>query len=376
MLSLLRTHSQIAPSLRCGCRASNGQSNPSATCSAVELDPHSPRAWSALAIAYSLALTQADDSDVQNLVRHCEAAATKALELAAVDETSPIARTERNVALLRWPPVLNARVALANCRGPFRRWGAMERDLRAVMRYSEDHPMPTAGLASLMMQVGRMRDAVTYWEQAQRLDPHIPVIPAELARAFWSLGRVADAEQAISDASETVPSHPLFFHAAFDIQYFDGRLSGAARALDGMAALGPAAPLPPEIGNALIGIAGLPEATRTQYAEEQLLAASAQGVLPARVVARYLAAFGAIDSAFEHLECHYFGGRLPSGRELPAPPPFARRRTDELFLPTARKLRADPRFAALTERLGLDTYWRDSGTRPQLGANMPVRMKI
>jgi hypothetical protein len=44
--------------------------------------------------------------------------------------------------------------------------------------------------------------------------------------------------------------------------------------------------------------------------------------------------------------------------------PLDQRRTNFLFEPPAAPMRADRRFAALTEELGLERFWRESRRPP------------
>lgn len=76
-----------------------------------------------------------------------------------------------------------------------------------------------------------------------------------------------------------------------------------------------------------------------------------------------LGLFGQVDLMFAGLERFYFGtgAGLPP---IPPPGPYDRRTTAALFAPPVMPYRADRRHAALLERVGLERYWRESGTRP------------
>ncbi len=49
---------------------------------------------------------------------------------------------------------------------------------------------------------------------------------------------------------------------------------------------------------------------------------------------------------------------------MPPPAPYERRYTSFLFMPNMALLWGNPRFTALLERIGLERYWRESGTVP------------
>lgn len=313
---------------------------------AVEVDPQSARAWGGLALAYSLAMIDADDTHLQGLAMRCRAAATRALELE--------------------PGNVDAQVALVNYPGPFGRWAAMQREIETVLKKVGAHPLPIAGLAAVMIQTGRWSDALSQWDRLIASDPLIPVAYAERARTLWSLGRLLEAEQALTEASKTLPPHPGVLHAQFDLQLFSGRPEEARRALDAMIGIGGATPLQGEIGKRLVEAAGAGQQAMPPEVAGMLIAECRPDGIRANIAARYLAAFGEIDSAFQLLSSFYFGGVLPSGVRLPPPPQYARRKTDDLFMPTMAGLRARPEFARMTGRLGLDAYWQQTGTQPQL----------
>ena len=78
---------------------------------------------------------------------------------------------------------------------------------------------------------------------------------------------------------------------------------------------------------------------------------------------------GRIDEAFTILAAYFFSRGFvipdaPASTGLPTTPTLASRETLFLFLPTARALRADPRFDRLVEDIGLTRYWREVGVQP------------
>jgi hypothetical protein len=79
-------------------------------------------------------------------------------------------------------------------------------------------------------------------------------------------------------------------------------------------------------------------------------------------------ALGRVDEAFAVAQAYYFGrGFVVPERQSPtavfyAPP--NERQTRMLFDPVSRAMRADSRFPGLVDELGLERYWRDSGSLP------------
>jgi hypothetical protein len=73
--------------------------------------------------------------------------------------------------------------------------------------------------------------------------------------------------------------------------------------------------------------------------------------------------FGAVSLALDALEAAYLGGEV-DGRRIPPPDASDQRPTALLFSPTVLHFRDNPRYASLLERIGLDDYWRKSGSRP------------
>jgi hypothetical protein len=73
--------------------------------------------------------------------------------------------------------------------------------------------------------------------------------------------------------------------------------------------------------------------------------------------------FGAVDLAFDALEVTYFGGVL-DGRRIPPPDANARRSTAPLWGAAILEHRDDTRFASILKRVGLEDYWRKSGSQP------------
>ena len=83
----------------------------------------------------------------------------------------------------------------------------------------------------------------------------------------------------------------------------------------------------------------------------------------------FAGATGRLDDAYRVLDAYYFdrGFTIADQRWSTEQGIYGNRRerdTHFLFHPSLAGVRRDPRFPALTKAIGLDDYWRASGTRP------------
>ena len=77
----------------------------------------------------------------------------------------------------------------------------------------------------------------------------------------------------------------------------------------------------------------------------------------------YALELGAIDLAFKALEATYFGG-VVAGQSVAPPKANDQRQTARLFSPIVLSVRNDPRYLSILRRVGLEDYWRKSGSQP------------
>lgn len=162
---------------------------------------------------------------------------------------------------------------------------------------------------------------------------------------------------------ERWPAHPLVWSARYAHLIYSGRPGAAAAFVQDPDAL-PSGFGPQQIAPR-ITLARAIQSRRPSDIESsiewqrRIALAEPQSI---RGAAPIFALLGRIDLTFASLERYYldrgsFGERAPIGA-------LTRRYTDFLFSPPMAAVRRDPRFAGLTRAIGLDDYWRATGSRP------------
>lgn len=335
---------RAAEALRDGTSASGGQAAAYLR-EATRLAPQSAGLWGLLALALAQQRGVAPDSPADPLGTATRAAAERALALDAGNA--------------------DAAVALAMLTPIFGHWAQAEAALDRLLPLHPQHPALHFARARVLAQGGRWRAALQACDRALQRDALLPAVRALHAWALWCAGQAAQAGRAFDAALALWPHHWAVWHAGVQFRMLTGQAAEAVAMLaTGAPRPAERSPLPPELGlvaaQALVPHSPPPARRR---AAESLWDARDSGQVASFVAVPILAALGQVDDAFRMLSLYYFGGRLPS-REVPTPLPHESRDTAILFLPATAPLRADARFTELTGRIGLDAYWRVSGSGP------------
>lgn len=313
---------------------------------AVEADPRFAEAWAALALAYAVQSRGEEGNLLLSLRARSRSAAERALALDS--------------------GLIDARAALILA-GPFyRRWGSAEQGLRGLLREAPDTAFQQwnlhLSLGLVLAELGRNREALGHLRKAAALNPYHPGTSATYAWALWSAGRLAEAEAESERAIARWPKHPGVWFNRMALLTYSGR-PAAALAFASDKAGHPIADADGVIARRMATARALDtrdpaDVERAAAAHLKDLERSLRGV---NAAVRLFAELGRIDTVFAICDAYYFNRGSLAGTQ---PPPKLDRVTEFLFLPPMAPARADPRFAALTQEIGLAHHWRGTGKLP------------
>lgn len=321
---------------------------------AVELAPDHAEPWGALALAYQNQATFAPSGQVDSLRARGVDATRRAL---AIDPDNEDAIAASVLAV----PI-------------YRNWLAYERACRAALVKAPRHPIVNIAAAGLLAQVGRGEEGLKFIDQAIEADSRAPRFHVFKVNGLWDLGRIAEAEAAMDRAYRLWPRHYSVWFTRLYFLAFNGRAQDALA----MIADTPNRPIGIPDWNfdatALQAKAlGDPQPDLIERAMEAALTLARRGVGFAENAIIFGSAIGRIDDAFAVIDAYFFdrGFAIGEQRFSKEQGMYARRRerhTYFLFASRLAPLRKDPRFDRVTQELGLDRYWQESGSIPDYRA--------
>jgi tetratricopeptide (TPR) repeat protein len=302
---------------------------------AVELDPGFADAWGALAL--QMQVVASDDLGEVATAYRVRSAARRAL---ALD-----------------PRQREARVALGLLPSWFRRWAEAE---RAILRLLDDYPhFPalTSHYANFLAQVARFDEAVAMQERTISKWPFMPDPPNQLIPALCGAGRLVEAEAQSEKAVRRWPRHPGVWYTRMSLLTYSGRAEAA------LAFAGDRANQPRGIEQEISAIVATARALANRRVPDVQLAITANlqsvrdDIKNAPTALHLFTALGDRDRSFDLIHAYLFrrGPLASSANPLTL---YSRVFTDTFFHPYSRILWPDPRFAAITRKIGLDAYWQ------------------
>lgn len=317
---------------------------------AAAADPQSARAWGLLALALRDVAEETDPSEVSRAVLETKSAARRAL---AIDGKEP-----------------NARTALATIHPDFGNWGKTEDALNRVLADSPRCVPALSYQVMILQAVGRARESWVLNERALALDPLSPVMLFRRGLKLWIFGRVAEADVAADRALQLWPKHSAVWNARLFIFAFTGRPHAALAALNDEARRPPGF-MPAAIGYWRSALRALD--TRAPADVDAAIQTSMKAALTSPYFAAasmmVLSTLGRVDEAFAIPEGTLLRkgkliGNISAGKKQMAVYDQYWRRTMNLFTPATAAMRADPRFEALCDGMGMSAYWRARGVAP------------
>lgn len=316
---------------------------------AVRVDPDYAPAWGALARALTSAGDAVPEDRAEPLTRRAGQAAARAIQLDPRNADALLARTMIG-------PV-------------FRHWAEIESSARAALAVRPELNFARTRLALTLTNVGRNREASALIEQAAGNEPLLPGLQARRGWLLWQTGETHQARRVLDWAYHSWPDHLFIWVFRCMFLSLTGETAEAIRMTQREGARTAAGgPLPAAVA-ALCARALSRTATAgdRRTAIEAIATARQTGDIASFIAAIYLAALGETHAAFEQSYGYLLGQRDPVSGERQPLPSYAERWTDFLFSPPTAGMRADPRFPKLTAAIGLDAYWRSTGTRPDQG---------
>lgn len=317
---------------------------------ALQRSPQDAEAWGLLAFAHRDTAENAAPDEVSRAVEASARAAHRALELD--------------------PAQGDALAALASLEPYFGEFANGEDRLMRVLRVDHANVLAMTQLVMLLQGVGRINTSSEWNERIARIDPQSPVAQYRRALKLWSMGRRDTAEAAIDRAMQLWPRHPSVWNARMMMFAYTGRPEGGLALLDD-ARSRPVSMKPPGVALWRASLRALQSGGAADIAAARAtnLAAAPRSPGFANNALMTLSMLGELDAAFDVAD-GYFLRRGPlittlwgGAGELPVSA-LRWRRTMALFVPPTAPMRADPRFANLSDAMGLARYWQQRNLLP------------
>lgn len=308
--------------------------------------PDRAEAWGKLAVAYRQQGLIRRRADAAGILNRINAAARRAVEIDPGNEDGAVIITLGNGLWYTSYIDYDRRTQYALTRFP-------------------DHAIARRARAGFLFETGRIRESIK--TGAPMVDASLPS-PAVTSHAIklWCAGRPDEADALLDTLIERWPRHFSIWASRFKFLMFSGKLNEAETMLD-------EAPVGLDDIDFEIWAAQTIALQKTDAADIDAALSLFDGVASkimskAQEAASFSSVVNRLDAAFAYLDLFYVSGepirsfreRLSANSLLP----HSGVMTFFLFEPPMQTARTDPRFDALTFRLGLQNYWKQTGVNP------------
>jgi DNA-binding winged helix-turn-helix (wHTH) protein/tetratricopeptide (TPR) repeat protein len=249
-------------------------------------------------------------------------------------------------------------------------WRRDEQLAREVLRSDPSSDIAWGWLCGVLNSVGRCREAAAAYDQIPKNYAPDPGLAYSRVITYWSADRLDDADKASDDAIALFPTHFAVWFTRFYFLMYTGR-PAEALAMSHNVQQRPTGfsdenfAMLEQVAQALL--TRDPQDTRRAIATAFAWAHRGAGYAENSI--QFCAALGDVDTAFRIADAYYFARGFSTGdirfeRDQRVYTRQQDRRTRLLFFPSTRAMRGDPRFARLVDEIGLEHYWRETGTVP------------
>jgi DNA-binding winged helix-turn-helix (wHTH) protein/TolB-like protein/tetratricopeptide (TPR) repeat protein len=268
------------------------------------------------------------------------------------------ARRQANLTLKLDPEDAGAYAVLSGLKRPYD-YRAEEAILLRGIKFARHPKEPLGALYSyegtLLGNVGRLREALSFQLIAQATDKWGPPKTAKVALIYANMGNLPAARGWIQKAIERWPNHSAVRSYRLYIAGFYERPADAIAMINAMRRQTSLDEDQIAIWRTFIEARAGHSAGVTAAAIPKIREAADQGEIPRETEIMMLAALGQTKLAIE-------AANRALDHQQALEPRF-------LFTPVTRNIRQDPGFVGLAARMGLIRYWRETGKRPDFCAD-------